>query len=178
MKRILIAAVAMLGFAAAANAATLSVVSDKGTYNPGETIILTVTGDSEGAAANAIIGVLTYDAVLTDTVTSSQTVHTSFGGFVPWTPGVLVVSDGSATVFNQIGGITPAPVDQLQIATATLTASSAGVVTVNFSSTLNFFGITGAQPGVASFTIVPEPTTAALLGLGLFGLAVAGRRGN
>lgn len=41
------------------------------------------------------------------------------------------------------------------------------------SLTLNYFGIT-SLPGI-SFTIVPEPTTAALVALGLGALA-AGRR--
>jgi hypothetical protein len=35
----------MVAFAASASAATLSIVSDKTTYNVGETISLTVTGD-------------------------------------------------------------------------------------------------------------------------------------
>ena len=46
MKRTLfiVAALVGVGFATAASAATLSVVSDKASYNIGETITLTVTG--------------------------------------------------------------------------------------------------------------------------------------
>ena len=40
---------------------------------------------------------------------------------------------------------------------------------------VGFFGITGPQT-LGSYTVIPEPTTAALMGLGLLGLAVAGRR--
>ena len=40
---------------------------------------------------------------------------------------------------------------------------------------VGFFGITGTQ-SLGNYTVIPEPTTAALMGLGLLGLAVSGRR--
>ena len=58
----------------------------------------------------------------------------------------------------------------------TLIAQSLGIVDVHWDSTLNeffFFGLTNA-PGT-SFTIVPEPSTAVLLAVGLLGLAVRRR---
>jgi hypothetical protein len=56
----------------------------------------------------------------------------------------------------------------------TLSAQAAGVVDVNWhteadAAQLKFFGLTSASG--TSFTIVPEPTTAMLLGLSLLGLA-------
>lgn len=175
MKLTLIVLAAVLGFATAANAVSLSVVSDAATYNVGDTITLTVTGDSMGVAANAIIGRLDMTAGLTTSVSGSQTPHTSFGGALPWAQGVLVGGADFQTVFNQLAGLTPFPVDQLQIATATLTASNLGVVNVTWNANLQFFGVGGAATGT-SFTIVPEPTTTTLLGLALFGLVVAARR--
>lgn len=175
MKRIMIAVVAVVGFATAASAATLSVVSDQASYNVGDTITLTVTGDSQGAPTTQIIGRLDMTAGLTTSVGATQTPHTSFGGGLPWSQGILVNGADFQTVFNQLGGVSPFPVDQLQIATATLVASNIGTVNVTWNGNLDFFGVGGAATGT-TFNIVPEPTTAALLGLGLFGLAVAGRR--
>ena len=143
----------------------------------GETIHLTVIGDSEEWWGSSIFGRLVYEAALTETVTSSQTQHTSFSGGLPWTTGTLVTGDGFADVFNQIGG-NHRPVDQLQIATVTLVKEAAGLVHVtwvhagNFG--LNFFGLTNA-PGITLFD-VPEPVTGALLLLGLVTLAMARRR--
>jgi opacity protein-like surface antigen len=52
MKRTLFVVVALVAFATAASAASLSVVSDKTTYNVGETITLTVTGDDTGGSTS------------------------------------------------------------------------------------------------------------------------------
>ena len=59
----------------------------------------------------------------------------------------------------------------------TLTASVVpGNYPINLAALgVGFFGISGSQ-SLGSYTVVPEPTTAALMGLGLLGLAVAGRR--
>ena len=157
----LVLVLSVLGFATGAGAGagpTLTVASDKPTYVVGETIILTVTGDSGGVADEAIFGSLRYEAALTSTVTSSQTTHTS--GAVPWITGILSVGDGSADVFNQISPTaTPLTVQQLQIATATLIADAPGTVHVTWASSagveLDFFGIVvGTQ---ATFSIVPAP---------------------
>lgn len=193
MKRTLFIVAAVVGFATAASAATLSVVSDKLTYNTGETISLTVTGNPMTDTSVAIYGRLVYSAALTSTAVgaSSQTVHTAtfaIGTMAPSTitatTGALATGDGFAEVFNQIidGGGTPRTVDQLQIATATLLADVAGTVTVDWSNTLgttlDFFGLDNSNIGspATTFTIVPEPTTVALLGLGMLGLVLGGRR--
>lgn len=183
MKRTLFIVATVIGFATAASAVTLTVVSDKLTYAPGENILLTVTGDSQGAKDDAIYGQLVYSAALTTTVTSSQSQLTRGGGAIFALTGNLARGDGFAEVFDQIidSGGTPRSVDNLQVSTATLIADAAGVVNVDWASgpgiNLDFFGLTNGPgaPGT-TFTIVPEPTTAALLGLGLLGLMLGGRR--
>jgi len=71
-------------------------------------------------------------------------------------------------------------VSNTPFSTITLLANALGVVNVTWNTNLPsgfalaFFGITNS-PGT-SFTIVPEPSTVALIGLGLIGLAMGGRR--
>ena len=98
------------------------------------------------------------------------------------------------TAFSQIGGLVPGPLTNNMNASAppfltgdsslsslfTLTAS---VVPGNYPINLadigvGFFGVSGPQQ-IGSYTVVvPEPTTAALMSLGLLGLAAAGRRSS
>jgi len=184
MKRTLFVVAALVAFATAASAATITVVSNKLTYSPGETVILTVTGNSQGGKDSEAGGRIEYSAALTTTVTASQEALTRAGGTLFALTGVLNTGDGFADVFQQIidGGGTPRTVDNLLLATAQLVADVAGTVSVAWSTSpgfeLDFFGLTSAtNPGtIASFTIIPEPTTAALLGLGLLGLVLGGRR--
>jgi len=184
MKRTLFVVAALVAFATAASAATITVVSNKLTYNVGEQVILTVTGDSEGGKDSEVFGRLEYSAALTSSLTSSQGQLTRAGGAIFAITGTLSQGDGFAEVINQIidGGGTPRTVDNLQISTATLVADAVGTVVVTWSNAfgfeMDFFGLTtGTNPGPqATFTIIPEPTTAALLGLGLLGLVLGGRR--
>jgi hypothetical protein len=185
MKRTLIAVAALIGLASAANAATLTVVADAATYSPGDTITLTVTGDSQGASSTGIFGRLLFDnaaAVNTAGGTPTQTTLLALGS-IPWLVGVTGCDSSACNMFNQVGafGATPAPASNLLVATVSLIAGPGlGVVNAAWETNagtgfaLDFFGLSAAAG--TSFEVVPEPTTAALLGLGLFGLAVAGRR--
>lgn len=185
MKRTLIAVAALIGLASAANAATLTVVADQATYTPGDTITLTVTGDSQAGTATGIFGRLLFGnsgAISAAGAVPTQTTLLALGS-IPWLAGVTGCAASTCDMFNQVGafGATPAPASNLLVSTVSFLAGPGlGVVSVDWETNLgtgfalDFFGLTNAAG--TSFEVVPEPTTAALLGLGLFGLAVAGRR--
>ena len=176
---------AAISIAIGADAASLSVSSDKLTYNVGETITLTVFADDEGTTAYGIFGRLLYNGALVDNGTRSQTILTGPEG--AWTPSVLLAGDTNANVpdsafsraFIQVTleaqGANNLPGN---LSTITLIAKALGIVDLAWDTAdpneLSFFGLTDA-PGT-SFTIVPEPATATLIGLGLLALGVAQRR--
>jgi hypothetical protein len=185
MKRTLFLVAVLVAFATGASAATLSVVSDKTTYAVGETITLSVNGDAQGASSTAIFGRLQFDGSLVNNNTNTQKL---IGAASDWVKGGLSAGDtnavgpttGFAEAFNQVslnGGFQTAT---SPISTITLVAQAVGVVSAQWNQVsgsgfeLGYFGITNS-PG-ATFTIIPEPSTVALLGLGLIGLAVSGRR--
>lgn len=54
-------AVTALALGSAANAATLTVITDQPSYQVGDTILLVVTGDAEGTNDSSIYGRLLFD---------------------------------------------------------------------------------------------------------------------
>jgi hypothetical protein len=182
MRRTLLALVVALVAASwtAASAATLTVESDKLTYLVGETITLTVFGDDEGVEALFVQGVLLYSGALVDNGTRSQT-PLGPGWQVP--AGLAEGDDGFnayslAFYQHRLFDESDSPNLPGTLSVVTLIAQAIGVVDVSWDTTepfdqLAFFGLTSA-PGT-SFSIVPEPGTAVLLGIGLFYLAVRRR---
>ena len=174
----------VLGMSFAAQATTLTMTSDKTSYAVGEAITITVTGDVQGTdgykvdgqiLASGSGGVDFSGAIYAQEILGAQT----FNGSVPFTDGGVGGYDGE--VMAQAGGLSPVIVDstdQIMTATMVITAATAGVVNFGWQTTgvnyLKFFGLTNAA-GIA-IQIIPEPTTAGLMGLGLLGLAISGRR--
>ena len=188
----LLVLIAWVGFVATADAATLSISPDKTTYVVGERVTLTVIGNDEGAVSDRIYGRLEFDGSLVDIGRPGQT--RLIGASEPWN--ILILRQGEDIEVldpagEPVGGPTEAIVEAFHqrpaiaagdtatnlpgvLSIVTLSAQAAGVVNVNWHiandlNQLDFFGLTSA-PGT-SFTIVPEPHTATLLGLGLLGLA-------
>jgi hypothetical protein len=186
----LLVLIAVFGLGRTADAATLSITPNKTTYVVGERVTLTVIGDDEGAVSDRIFGQLELDGSLIDLGGAGQTRLIGESG--PWNPLILRAGEDIELLDpagQPIGGPTEAILDAFHqrpaiagdtatnlpgvLSIVTLSAQAVGVVNVNWHTAadavqLKFFGLTSA-PGT-SFTIVPEPTTAGLLALGLIGL--------
>jgi hypothetical protein len=173
--RNLIALLAALALPAVAHAATLTVVPDKTTYLPGETVTLTILGDNEGETSTtySLFGRLEYDPAMLDPVSTGPQVAAGPG----WALAPLAQGDGFADAFDQavFGLDTSTPNLPGQIGIVTLLVQGVGSFEVNWADSLSFFSITGARPA-ATINAIPEPSTAALLGLGVLALTASRRR--
>jgi hypothetical protein len=168
----LLLVVSLCAVAAGAHAATLTITSDKSTYQVGESITLTVLGDSGGVPDLAINGRLLFEPELAEHVSASQSQLTSFGSIL-WIRTALSHGEGFADAFDQTVGTTPFTVDQALTSIVVLRAIAPGELNFDWAvdfgvDSLGFFGLTNAPGG--SVTIVPEPSTGWLLALGLAAL--------
>jgi hypothetical protein len=196
MKRFLIAVLgAAVAFATVANAATLVATAPNAASGGTVTITLVGTTDPESETAQSIdvrIVGAGFTSVSAETATGGVCVGGS--GCIPGaaysvggTQGTTV--GGNFVALSQIGGLAAVPLTNNMTAgvpfntggsslTAVFTtiAGAPGTYPITLSSIgAGFFGVTGTTQ-IGSYTVVPEPTTAALMGLGMLGLAMAGRR--
>ena len=179
-----VAVIFLLIVGSSAHGATLTVTPGQTTYSVGDTIELHVVGDAEGASGIAAFARLLFGGSAGVTpLFVDPPICAPFPCITGWTAGPLSVGPDWAVVINHLAGITPVVPDNLFAAIVFLSADASGVMTVDWDvapgpNQLHFFGLTTA-PGTL-VTIVPEPGTALLLGLGLALLAArrarAGRR--
>ena len=198
MKRFLIAVLGTaVTFATVANAATLVATASPDPVALGGTVTITLVGttDPENETAQSIDVRIVGAGTEVSTETGQAGTCVAATGCIPgaaWNVGGTQGSNQGANyqAFNQIGGLTAVPNTlnmtpgtPFHTGNSTLTAvftmtapATPGVVQITLADVgVGFFGISGSQ-SLGSYTVVPEPTTAALMGLGLLGLAVAGRR--
>jgi PEP-CTERM motif-containing protein len=185
MKRIFTtAAFVLASLATAANAAvSINLTPGSTTATPGSTITLTTFATSDGGETDdTIFGAINYsDAALNSNAGGNSQV-TLFN-----TQGALTCTTAFCVAFSQVNstGVIALGITNSAIATTTFIvdpATAVGtVVTFNWRTTpstqrLDWFGLTNAAGTSVTIVAVPEPTTAAMFGLGLLGLAFAGRR--
>jgi hypothetical protein len=180
----------VVGISFSAQSATLTMSADKATYNTSETITITVIGTTQKYVYPSILpdkdtAVQGFIYDLNGNATDNLLSHTqtalqkpgAYGNPGPdWDLTPINTQDNMS--FGQLGGTAPVPTIPNLTAVMTFHANSSGTANFQFvtsgAENLDFFGITNAA-GV-SVTIIPEPTTAGLMGLGLIGLVISGRR--
>ena len=180
---------AVVAFAAVSASAAVSVTlgspDPDASYAPGDTITLTVLVTANGgAASNNAVGNISFPntQVASNAASNLQFALPGFSG------PALDCTTTRCRAFNQITPPGPAvapEVTDFKISEMHFVVNQglADGSVINFTwqtspttQQLNFFGLTTAAGYSVSVAAIPEPTTAALIGMGLFGLAVAGRR--
>jgi hypothetical protein len=169
MKRAFFQVMLSVAIATVAHAGTLIVTPDSPVYTVGQTITLTVVGNSQGGTATGIWGRLLYSAALTNPsgITPTQNIHTTSGGgsaiVGPLRQGEGYAGSGFSDAFNQQLGTDPVSVGENTTSTIKVIAAANG--TLNFSwevptdglgNHLVYFGATPPTPA-ATVTIGPFP---------------------
>jgi hypothetical protein len=195
MKRTLISLIAVAFAAAVAVSASATVSVSLNVVGPttvpaGSVITLqaVVTAD-DATTDNTVFGAVN-DPVGQATIASggAQVNLSTVGTAAPgWSSGSALCTTAFCTAFSQINSVGPATAGVTNLVIGTLTATLNGalangtVVNFNWRTTpstqrLDWYGLTNAAGASVTIGVIPEPTTAALIGFGLFGLAFAGRR--
>ena len=97
--------VCVLGLSSGAQAVTLTMTTDKANYLVGETITLTVIGDSQGVLALTAYGAVIFDNTLVSADGGQTQVRLTADG-LNWIAGLLRVEPSFQESFSQINGST------------------------------------------------------------------------
>jgi PEP-CTERM motif-containing protein len=187
MKRTLFsfaAVMAVVAYAVSASAAvSISLSAASNTVLPGGVITLTTLGTSNaGETDDTIFGAINYSNTF---LTGNAVTNTQAAIFN--TPGALTCTTAFCVAFSQVNSTGPIAIGatNLLVATTTFNVSAgapAGTVlsftwrTTPSTQRLDWFGLTNAAGTTVTVAAIPEPGTMAMVGLGLMGLAFAGRR--
>ena len=200
----LISTLCVLFFASSAYAATLVASTSCFLCSPGSTVTITLVGTTQPYSPDGIApfdATQSIDVRIVGAGFTLVSAETGTGGTCVATLGCIAGAaysvggtqgatiGGNFQAFSQIGGLVAGPLTNnmtpgvpFATGTSSLTAVftmiapfAPGIVNIEMSEIgAGFFGITGPRV-LASFGI-PEPTTAALMGLGLLGLAATARK--
>jgi PEP-CTERM motif-containing protein len=177
------ALLALASASAATAAVSVSMIVSSLPIVPGGIITLqTFVTANAGEIDNTIFGAIQYNDALLNPLPASNTQTPLFSS-----QGALTCTTAFCVSFSQVNPAGPIALNLTDTLIATTTfhvdpGNPPGTV-INFrwrttpsTQRLDWFGITNAPGHSVTVAAIPEPTTAALLGAGLLGIALAVRR--
>lgn len=173
----LIASLAMAGTASAVMSAAIVGPNTPGTHVYAITLSFD-TADNVSGIVGGVVTTGTYTGVFTDA--SPPGFPTNLGGPAGQLP-PTAAGTGIAQYWGHVTGSGAQPGGTYTVGTVEITVSAGQTINPYFGTlagfvTNTYFSTLAPNGPLTGITIIPEPTTAALLGLGIMGLVLAGRR--